>query len=82
MTLTDQIWIWLAFHCLPKKLIMWGAIRMWSHAAAVMPGREVPSITCVDALKAWTEDKEGDIEVIEDIDDIIIRTHQPYTVRQ
>jgi len=49
----EKIWIFIAWN-LPKKLIMWCAIRLMAHATQEKYGSTiVPELTAMDALKRW-----------------------------
>lgn len=42
---------------LPKRLVMWAAVRVGAHATTGKYGDTVtPSLTVVDALNRWTAD--------------------------
>ncbi len=51
----EKLCIWLAWHLLPRRLVYWCAIRLFSSASAahLLCLREVGTITCVEALKEW-----------------------------
>lgn len=49
----DKIWIWLVWK-LPKKLIMWAAVRLMAHATTGQYSKTVvPELSITEALKRW-----------------------------
>lgn len=51
----DNIWMWIAWH-LPKRLVMWAAVRLIAHATTgEYSHTETPALLAVDALERWEE---------------------------
>lgn len=49
----EKVWIWTAWH-LPKRLTMWAAVRVGTHATTgEYSTTVVPDLTFTDALKRW-----------------------------
>ena len=53
MPLKDRIAMWFAWHFLPKRIVYWCAVRVGAEASEIYSKTDVPSITIVDALRAW-----------------------------
>lgn len=52
-TVPDKFRMWLAWR-MPRRLVMWAAIRLMSHATTGKYGREEPdSVSIMTALKRW-----------------------------
>jgi hypothetical protein len=53
MGYSERFWLWLA-HRLPRKLVMWCAVRVGAHATTGKHGSTiVPELSFMDALKRW-----------------------------
>ncbi len=51
--MTEKIWIKLAW-LLPRKLVMWAALRLVAHATQGEYGNTiVPELSAMDAIKRW-----------------------------
>jgi hypothetical protein len=51
--MTEKLWVWIAWR-LPRKLVMWCAIRVGAHATqGKYSNQEVPALGFMDALKRW-----------------------------
>ena len=51
----EKIWTFIAWH-LPRKLVMWCAIRLGAYATQGKYGTTiVPELTFMDAIKRWDE---------------------------
>lgn len=49
----DRTIRWIAWH-LPKRLVMWAAFRVISHATTgKYSNQNVPELTAMDAMKRW-----------------------------
>lgn len=49
----DKIWMKIAW-ALPKRLVMWAAIRLIAHATqGAYSNQEVPALGAMDALQRW-----------------------------
>ncbi len=49
----DKICMWVAWH-LPKRVVMWCAVRISAHASGpCYPHQIVPDLTVCDAVKRW-----------------------------
>lgn len=50
----DNLCIWLAWHVLPKRLVMWCAMRVGAHATTGQySATNVPQLTFMEAAKRW-----------------------------
>jgi hypothetical protein len=52
--ITDRVWQWIAWR-LPRRLVMWAAVRLIIHATAgEYSAQVVPELTAMDALRRWS----------------------------
>lgn len=57
----EKIYIKLAW-MLPRRLVMWAAIRLIAHATTGKYGSvTVPEVTAMDALKRWEDDNAKEL---------------------
>ena len=51
----DRFWKAIAW-CLPRRLVMWCAVRLMAHATQGPWGnQEVPALLAMDALQRWDD---------------------------
>lgn len=51
----ERIWMWTAWH-LPKKLVLWAAVRLMAHATTGKYGStNATHLTILDALQRWED---------------------------
>lgn len=50
----DKLPLFIVYHLLPKRIVMWAAVRVGAHATTgEYSNQVVPELYFVDALKRW-----------------------------